>query len=355
MNAVPVRNIVYLTTMAPPRLDGTDAVMQDVVNLMDHFGGRHISLYPFRKPSRFVPYRIMGRTRRRELATAASGADILHVFSATLKPLPILASLGLPIVYTVTASLGRTPRIAWFNQNHVHVVLNNERDLMRAKEAGLQHLHLIKPGIDLSRFTYMPPPPPPPFRLLIGSAPWTRAQFITKGIDALINVAQNMSDLHLVFLWRNLWLKDLETRIRRAGIENQVTIHNCKVDVNHVLAGCHATAILAANERLVKAWPHSAIESLAAGKPVILSETIPMADFIKTNRCGAVVTENTPSQVNEAIQTLRFSRQHAATAYREQIRVLNISTLLSSTSSLYRHIINEKSAPLSQGMGQQNL
>lgn len=295
---------LYLTTMPPPALAGTDAVYQDIDALIQRFGGSCLSLYPFRKPSRFVPSWMMGLSHRSAWRRAAENASVIHVFSATLMPIPALNGIRKPIVYTVTASAGKRLHAPWFQRHQVSIIVNNERDAKRLADSGLTRVFHIRPGLDLSGFTFQEPAPSPPFRLLIGSAPWTRAQFRSKGIDALLETARRMPSLHLVFLWRQWWLEDLHKRIQRAGLEDRVTIHNTRMDVNHVLADCHATTVLAEHERLVKSWPHSALESLAAGKPVLLSRTMAMAEYVQTHQAGVVVDTLTPDALHAAIRIL---------------------------------------------------
>ncbi len=297
--------VLYLTTIPPPAMAGTEAVLQTIHSLMQAGDGVHLGLFPFRRPSRWVPFRLMGWRQQRELARMAAEADVIHVFNATLRPLACLNRLSRPIVYTVTAATGKRIPVRWLRKLDITVVVNNERDRERLNRITGLRTELIRPGLDLSRFSYHPPPAEGPFRLLIGSAPWTRAQFRTKGVDALIAAARQLPWLHLVFLWRDLWLPELEQRLDRAGIRARATIHNTRTDVNAVLADCHASVVLAANDRLVKAWPHSAIESLATGKPVLLSRTIAMSDYIERQHAGICIPELEAATLVAAIQALK--------------------------------------------------
>jgi len=83
-----------------------------------------------------------------------------------------------------------------------------------------------------------------------------------------------------------------------------VEIINQATDVNRVLARVHATVILAETERQVKAYPHSLMESLAAGKPALVSGCIPMADYVTEAQCGEVVPCLTLDDLRAAIQRL---------------------------------------------------
>lgn len=304
--------VLYLTTIPPPAIPGTEAVLQTINHLMSDHDSAHLSLFPFRHPSRWVPARMMGWRQQQQLIRMSAEADIIHVFDATLRPLACLNRLSRPIVYTVSATIGKHLPVRWLRQRDITVVTNNKRDHKRLSEIDGLRTTMIRPGLDLSRFTYQPPPAGGTFRLLVGSAPWTRAQFRTKGIDALIAAAQQIPWLHLVFLWRNHWLPQLEQRLDCARIRDRTTIHNTHMDVNAVLADCHATTVLATHDRLVKAWPHSAIESLAAGKPVLLSRTIAMSDYVEQQHAGICIPTMETATVRSAITALQTGSNIAA-------------------------------------------
>ncbi len=330
-------SILYLSTIPPPAIPGTEAVLQTINSLMQANNGMHLSLFPFRRPSRWILPVMMGLRQQRELARLANEAKWIHVFNATLRPLPCLNHLSRPIIYTVTAAIGKHIPERWLRQRNITVVVNNERDRQRLMPISGVRSALIRPGLDLSSFSYRPAPANTPFRLLVGSAPWTRAQFRTKGIDALIAAARQTPSLHLVFLWRNLWLPELEKRLKKAGIYERTTIHNTRMDVNAVLADCHATVVLAQNDRLVKAWPHSAIESLAAGKPALLSRTIPMSDYIERQHAGIAMPQIDPTALIEAIQTLQAGGKIKAGSTLATIAKQDfaLSTMLDAYQTLY--------------------
>lgn len=298
-----MKHILYLCTAPEPAIPGTDAVFQEIERLRASFGGSFLGLYPFKKPSRFVPHWLMGIHNRERLREAMRQADVVHVFSATLKPLPCIEPFSGRIVYTVTAAAGRTINATWFNDRMITVAASHEREADRLRRAGVKDVTCVVPGLELGRFACTPAPAKP-FTLLVGSAPWTRAQFRTKGVDVLIEAMRRIPELNITFLWRNLWHDDLRKRIDRAGLAARTVVHNQRMDVSHVLSGCHAAVVLAAHERLVKAWPHSAIESLASGRPVLLSRAIPMSDFAEQNQAGVAVESLEIKTVEASIRRL---------------------------------------------------
>jgi glycosyltransferase involved in cell wall biosynthesis len=88
------------------------------------------------------------------------------------------------------------------------------------------------------------------------------------------------------------------------NLEQQVTVLNKAVDVDRILAGVHASITLAAAPDIVKSYPHSLLESLAAGKPVLISRAIPMADYVEQRGCGKVVESISLTDILTAIEAL---------------------------------------------------
>ena len=105
----------------------------------------------------------------------------------------------------------------------------------------------------------------------------------------MLDAAHKRTDLRLVFLWRGLHLAEMEREVAQRGLGGRVTVVNRVVDVSEALAQAHAAVVLASSPRLVKAFPHSLLEALASGRPVLVSRAIPMASYVEQNGCGQVV------------------------------------------------------------------
>jgi glycosyltransferase involved in cell wall biosynthesis len=85
------------------------------------------------------------------------------------------------------------------------------------------------------------------------------------------------------------------------------------VDVNNVLAQVHAAVVLASDARLVKAYPHSLLEALAAGKPVLVSRAIPMSDYVEQTGCGEVVEAVNPQSLLATLEQLEANYETCRT------------------------------------------
>ena len=298
--------VLYLLTAPPPAIEGTDAVLQEAQLLRARFGGELAHVAPSSRPWARVPRPLYGLHALPGIRRLERRVDVIHLFHAELYPFPLIRFLRKPVVYTVVSGLGadRDPSSGVLGKIKA-IVVPGRRDMDRLALRGDPRGHLLPAGIDVSRFSVEPPPADGPFVLLAGSAPWTREQFRTKGVESLLQVVQRTPRLRLVLLWRGWLLEELRRRITDLGLSDRVEVLTEHVDVNEVLAGVHAAVVLASEQRLVKAYPHSLLEALAAGRPVLVSDGITMADYVREAECGEVVTGTDGRSLKEGIRRLR--------------------------------------------------
>ncbi|MGH9459582.1 MAG: glycosyltransferase [Vicinamibacteria bacterium] len=299
--------VLYHLTAPPPVIPGTDAVHQEAELLRSRFGGEIVFLLPSSRPWASFPRPLYGLHRLPAIRRLERLVDLHHVYNSELYLFPLLRFLRKPLVYTVVSGFDGDPHLPSIDrlQNMHRIVVQSERDLAILKQRGLTNACVIHPGIDVSRFRHTRLSTQGDFVLLAGSAPWTREQFRSKGVDALLRVAQQIPSLRLIFLWRGLLLRELEKRIDALRLRDRVEVSSDRVDVSAVLARVHAAVVLADWPRLVKAYPHSLLEALACGRPVIVSEQIPMAEYVREAGCGHVVGGVNESELRGAIERLR--------------------------------------------------
>src|SRR5271165_4556875 len=299
-------SILYLVTAPPPVIEGTDAVLQEVAVLRDAFQGEIVNLSPVKSSTRRFPKQLYGLHKIRQIRNLENRSKINHLFFPSPYFFPILRLLGNPIFYTITASLDLKKRPAAHAQlkRLQRIVVSNDRDAGILKAWGLTNYAIIPPAIDASGFTRTSLPLDRQLTLLMASAPWARRQFDLKGIDLLLATAAKLPFLRLILLWRGVLAGELARRVERLDIGKRVEIVDRKVNVNDYLAKVHATIVLAKDGGIVKSFPHSLIESLMAGKPVLLSNNIAMADYVRKHQCGIVVDEVSIRTLTAAIETL---------------------------------------------------
>jgi glycosyltransferase involved in cell wall biosynthesis len=335
-------NILYHITNLPPKMPDTEASLQELNLLRNHFGGKLVHLNPNQHSPIYLPRLCFGFHQLKQIWAEERHVQFHHLYNADPFPFPFLRWLRQPVIYTLSSGVGhRRPNVSFFAALAA-IAVSDERSLKRLREWGLPNCHLVRPGIDMTRFTCTPLPLRSEIRVMVGSAPWLQKQFQTKGIDALLSAAQQAPHLKLIFLWRGVLVEEMQQRVRQMRLEKQVEIINKKVDVNQVLAGVHACINLVTDPIIIRSYPHSLLESLAAGKPVIVSRSIPMSDYVEQARCGTTVESITPTSILAALETLA-DQYDALQLSAQQAGQLDFSlqALIDSYQQVYQHVLKK--------------
>jgi len=297
-------SVLYHLTILPPQMPECEAYSQEIRTLREYFGGDLVYLNPNQFSPVYLPRVLFGFHRLRLIRAREADLPIHHLYNPDPFPFPVLRLLRRPVVYSLTGGVSSRRLNFSFFASLAAVTVADQNSLERLQSWGLDNALLVRPGIDTGRFNLSPLPLRSEIRLMVGSAPWTRGQFRTKGVDALLSAAQQSPNLHLVFLWRGVLAEEMERRVRRMNLEKQVAVLNKRVDVNRVLADVHASVTLAGDPSIVRSYPHSLMDSLAAGKPILVSRAIPMSDYVEQTGCGKVVESVGPSNILTAIEAL---------------------------------------------------
>lgn len=299
-------SVLYLSTSPKPLIAGTDAVFQEIMTLRDSVGGESISLTPLANPGARYPRSLFGFHALLNIRAAEKRTRIIHIHYPELYRFPVLRFLNNPLVYSVTASLnpGKRPDNLDYFKGIRRILVSNERDAATLRSWGCENHTLIHPGIDAAPKPWPVPSTDGDFCLLMASAPWVENQFAQKGVDALLEVVTRMARLKLILVWRGLLADRLEARLAALNIRERVSVINEHTDIYTHMQKAHAAILVSTRGNIVKAWPHSLLEALAANRPVIISDTIPMADYVRANHCGVVVKNVSADTLAQAIETL---------------------------------------------------
>jgi glycosyltransferase involved in cell wall biosynthesis len=339
-------NILFHVATLPAKMPQAEAITQEITALRERLGGDVVYVNPNQKSPLFIPRVLFGFHKLRELRSREANLHLHHFYNPDPFPFPYLRTLRRPIVYSVTCGVkDRRPNLAFFS-SLAAIAVSDERTLKRLKSWGLENGVLVRSGIDTSRFTRSPLPLRSEIKLMIGSAPWTKSQFRTKGVEALLLAAQQAPHLRLIFLWRGVLTAEMERRVRQMNLEKQVTVLDKLVDVNQVLAGVHASITLATVPGIVKSYPHSLLESLAAGKPVLVSQAIPMSDYVEQTNCGRVVKSVTPTGILTAIESLaRGYKDLQLSAQQVGQRDFSQQAMITSYHRVYERVLESTHYP----------
>ncbi|MEJ5308741.1 MAG: glycosyltransferase [Anaerolineae bacterium] len=335
--------VLYHLPILPPKMPSGEALSQEIQVLQRHNDGELVYVNPNQDSPVYVPRLLFGLSRLKTLRAREQDFALHHFYNPDPFPYPYLLYLQRPVVYTVSSGISAKRIPAPYLNRLGAVTVYDDRSLQRLIQAGVRNAHLIHPGIDTARFTCTPLPLEDEVRLLVASAPWSRAQFCTKGIDALLAAAQQDSRLRLTFLWRGILAEEMQKRIHRDGLESRITLINAFVDVNQILASVHATITLAADPALIKAYPHSLLDSLAAGKPVLVNRAIPMADYVERTECGIVMEKVTATEVLTAVTKL-MSQYNALQQSARQVGQwdFTLDKIITSFQQVYQSAIHKQ-------------
>ncbi|RME78455.1 MAG: glycosyltransferase, partial [Chloroflexi bacterium] len=323
-----------------------EAILQEIDLLRRHFGGDLVYLNPNIASPVYIPRLLFGFHRLRQIRAREQSVDLHHLYNADPFPFAVANFFRRPVVYSVSSGVGRRKPVKHYFNHLAAVTVSDERSLQKLRQWGVKNCYLVRPGIDTGGVTCTPQPLGPELRLVFASAPWTKAQFRIKGVDALLEAVRQRPYVRLICVWRGLLVEELEARVRRLGLGRQVEIINRQVDINEILAQAHAVVNLVTIPEVIRSYPHSLVESLAAGKPVIVSQTIPMADYVAQKQCGVTVPRVTAETVAQAIDRLAEQYDRLAAAARNVGgRDFSVQGMIESFARVYRTVLGGRHAP----------
>ncbi len=331
--------ILYHLPVLPPKLPSAEALSQEINGLRAVFGGEINYLNPNQQSPIYLPRLLFGFHQLRHIRALERTLDLHHFYNPDPFPFPILRFFKRPVIYSLSSGVGdKRPNLAYFRRLTA-VTVYDQLSLEKLQNWGLTNVHLVQSGIDTSRFSFTAVPLNDEIRLMVASAPWTSAQFRSKGIDALLAAAQQMPNLRLVFLWRGELFAEMMQRVQERNLSERVQVIDELVDVNQILATVHGTLNLATETAVIKAYPHSLLDSLAAGKPIITSRAIGMANYVEKVGCGVLVEQVTPDEIVAAIE--RFVVEYEVmreTAVRVGQRDFTQDAMINSFKQIYQQI-----------------
>lgn len=299
--------INFLCTSPYPKMKGTDAVYNELATLQKEFDGNIKSLYPFKKPSSKFPVILLGSHNFRKIKATERHSKINHIYGSALFNMLAIRQLKKPTIYSLVAGISSPdalPSIKYLNRFKA-IVVSNDRDYKILSNKGLNNVSLIRTSIKVEQFTKEKSPLNKTLNLMMASAPWESKQFKSKGIHIILSTLQKIKDVHFTFLWRDILATEMKKLIAQYGVQDKITLIDRKVNPNDYLKQNHGTVLLADNPGLVKASPHSLLESLCAGKPIILTKEIPLSDYVEQKRVGLILNEFTSESLQKLIKQFR--------------------------------------------------
>lgn len=241
------------------------------------------------------------------LVRAAIGdSAVLHVFASGGERFLLPKVAGPGAILSIAKGGSRLDRLER-NVRHLNrfrfviVESRRERDLLAQCGVERERVRLIYPAAPLS--PHVAPPSDVPFTIAFATSPLSPGNLLTRGVHLMIRVAALLPDVRFIFAWRKCDHEELQRLIAGAGVRN-IDVRNGVVDMHDVFASAHATILPGLCHDSLKPCPQSLVDSLAHGKPVLVSTPTHVADLIATSGAG-VVFEPGVDALCDAIRSLR--------------------------------------------------
>lgn len=119
-----------------------------------------------------------------------------------------------------------------------------------------------------------------------------------------MQAAKAIPDVRFLLVWRDHALDDVQRVIAREGVDNVEVRNGLIPDMGAVYDEVHATALPGLTAASLKPAPHSGLESLAHGKPLLVSEPTSIAPLVVRTGCGLEFEPSVDAFV-DAVQRLR--------------------------------------------------
>lgn len=235
----------------------------------------------------------------------ASRFDINHLFASAGERFltPIISRykgvLTLAKDTASTRSFERN-REALIRLKAIVVQAERDREILRQLGIRADALRVIRPGIPIAPYSA----PQGQFTILFASSPLTADDFLSRGIYLIARAAALLPDIQFLLVWRDRHLAKLERILADAETKNVEIINGLIDDMTPIYDRVHATVLPGLEHRSFIPCPRSGLESLAHGKPLLLSHLVSLAESVVSSRVG-IAFEPTTAGLVTAVRELR--------------------------------------------------
>lgn len=298
-----IEKVLYLSGAIEPHREG---ISKEVFTFHNHFKGSYVlgtspnGRFMHSRTERYlgVPSRCLP-TLRYWVPFVAHSFKLIHIIHG-IDCYQYLKVKGCKPVILTAISVDHILSMDHYLKVHT-IVVESSRDRAKLIAHGFEpnKVIVIYPGTDLSVFNDTAPPPAGRFRILFASSPFSLEYMEPRGIRLLLESAKIKSDVEFILLWRKRGdtLNRVQQWINELSLTNVKVIHEDIAHMNRMFVDSHATITPFTSEKNTKSCPNSVVESLATGRPVLVSDKVGIADIIQSEQCGVVFQPDVASLV----------------------------------------------------------
>lgn len=234
-------------------------------------------------------------------------SNVNHIYTSLgdLPYLPVIKLKNTILTAAASCKVDKVKKRLKLLQKLPFIVTETEFHKRQLEELGIlpSKIILICPPVDVSSFSYSPASGK--LKILYASCPTRAEDFEKRGINLLVNFAQKNESSDIFLAWRHGAVRQMQDIISQKKIKNIILKNEIIKDMNQEYAQAHATIIPYTHfDGFLKLIPNSALESLAAGKPLIVSTKTELAKIVLEYKCG-VVFEPTVDDLQQAVEKLQ--------------------------------------------------
>ncbi len=325
---------------------GTEAVASEVALLRQRFPAsvawglshRHWALFSWKQGFCLNPrLHLLFRAVVRMLEPAF---QLNHVFGSVGDWFYLQGKRRRPTVLTL-ATLG-PPVAPGLLERVEHFVVEHPggRDYLAGLGIDSRKVRLIFPPVDLTRFSPRSPPAGP-FTVLFASSPEKESWLAARGVPLLLEAASLRPKIRFRLLWRP-WgdsLPRVQNWLAERRLSNVELVVGYARDMPLEYRQAHVTVAPFTDAERSKPAPNSLVESLACGRPVLVTEKVGLAELVREERAG-LVSEPTGVALADHLDRLQSDWEgYSRRARRLAERWFSQEKFLESYARLYHGVL----------------
>jgi glycosyltransferase involved in cell wall biosynthesis len=216
------------------------------------------------------------------------------------------------------------------------IVVQGERDREILQQLGVrpEALRIIRPGIPTAPYVAAAGQ----FTIVFASSPLTADDFLSRGIYLIARAAAQLPDVRFLLVWRERHLGKLERILGNAQTENVDIVNGLVDDMASTYDRAHATILPGLEHRSFIPCPRSGLESLAHGKPLLLSTLVSLAQSVVSSGAGLAFEPTTAGLVAAVRQLQRDYPSYQANTQRYIADKFSPATHLALYERLYQSL-----------------
>jgi glycosyltransferase involved in cell wall biosynthesis len=266
--------------------------------------------------------------------------QINHVFGSLGDWYYLESRKRRPTVLTVAAAYPPVEAALLRRVNRFVVEYPGGLDFLASHGIPGDRVRLILPPVDLRRFVPAPAPEGP-FTALFASSPDKETWLDARGVPQILDAAQRRPQMIFRLLWRP-W-GDSEPRVRQwiaeRGLHNVELIVGRSRDMARHYRAAHVVLAPFTDLARSKPAPNSVIESLACGRPALVTEAVGLADLVRAGHAGYVAAP-TGEALAEGLDRVRADWDHYAREARALAeRAFGVERFVQAYRQLYEEVL----------------